>query len=406
MPGLQFVKPFSSLMLSICLLLPPLGTPAVDEALPSVDVLERTPVDPVASPNLIGVPTYEDLLDVLDSFSAYIQGSAIVAKHEEPVLTRGAMGVSLFRRLSPVVVLVMAAKFAGEQVSEISEGTGVIVDPRGYVLTNSHVLAGYESALVFLKPAGQAVPRQNLAFAVRLVNFDASKDLALLKMIQPPATLAAAELADIAKIEVGQDIHVIGHPGGSEHAWSYTTGVVSQIRRNYAATYSSGQHLQADLVQIQTAVNPGNSGGPVFDDGGKVIGLVTFGFAQMQNLNFAVAVDEISRFLTLSYQIPTRGTNSLGHRANEKIKAGYFLGKLGDGKKVLQAQFPELTLFLVQNPNGKWLGLVCKHSSGLVLRAWEPGVTGGFNQWQLVLKDGTTLMARGRGGLPGVFGGA
>lgn len=399
---LPSLKSYSSLMLSVCLLCYPLDTSVGDEALPSVDVLERTPVDPVASPNLTGVPTYEDLLDVLNSFSAYIRGSAIVAKHEEPVLTRGAMGVSLFRRLSPAVVLVMAAKFTGDQISEMSEGTGVIVDSRGYVLTNSHVLAGYDSALVFLKPAGQAVPRQNLAFDVRLVNYDASKDLALLKIVQPPTTLVTAELTDIAKIEVGQDIHVIGHPGGSEHAWSYTTGVVSQIRRNYAATYSSGQRLQADLVQIQTAVNPGNSGGPVFDDGGKVIGLVTFGFTEMQNLNFAVAVDEISRFLALSLQMTTRGVNAPSHQAE---KGEYSAGKLGDDKKVIRARFPELTVFIVQNSDGKWIGLLAKHKSGLVLKAWEPGITGGFNQWQLTLKDGTTLMAKGRAGLPEVFGG-
>ncbi len=406
MVQLQPVRFLASVILSICLLVSPPVTVAGDvspASLPSVEALEKAQYEPVPPPNLAGIPTYEDLVDVLNSFGSYVRGSAIVAKYEEPVLTRGAVGVSLFRRVSPAVVLVLAAKFVGDQVSDMSEGTGVIVDPRGYVLTNWHVVAGYESALVFLKPAGQAVLVQSLAYTVRLVKYDSSKDLALLRMIEPPPNLPAVQLVAMTQVEVGQNIHVIGHPGGSEHAWSYTTGVVSQIRRNYIAAFASGPRMQANLVQIQTAVNPGNSGGPVFNDSGGVIGLVTFGFTEMQNLNFAVASDEISHFLAQSLQATTRGASAPGRRAEKK---GEFSGgQLSDGKRVFQARFPDLTAFLVQNPNGKWIGLVAKHQSGLVLSAWEPGVAGGFDQWQLILKDGTTLKAKGRGGLPGVFGG-
>jgi len=402
MTPFQHLKSIASVVLSLCMPFSPPVTMATlhDATLPSLEDLAKVRFAPVEAPNLSGVPTSGDLVEALNSFASYIRGSEILAKYEEPILTRGTVGVTLFRRVSPAVVLIVAAKFVGDQVSDISEGSGVIVDPRGYVLTNWHVLSGYDSALAFLKPPGQAIPLRSLAYSVRLVNYDPNKDLALVRIIQPPANLASVQPVDTSLVEVGQDIHVIGHPGGSEHAWSYTTGVVSQIRRNYVAEFSSGPRLQANLVQIQTAVNPGNSGGPVLDDSGRMVGLVTWGFRTMQNLNFAVASDEISRFITLSLQMATRG-RSVPSRQPEK--AEYFAGQLNDGRKVLQAQFPDLTVFIVQNTDGQRVGLVAKHKSGLVLKAWEPGVTGGFNQWQLVLKDGKTLKASGRAGLPEAF---
>ena len=136
MAPLQPLRSFASLLLSICLLLSPLVTKAKDASwasLPPVEVLEKARYEPVPPPNLAGVPTYEDLVDVLNSFGSYLRGSAITAKYEEPVLTRGAAGVSLFRRVSPAVVLVVAAKFVGDQVSDMSEGTGVIVDRKSVV---------------------------------------------------------------------------------------------------------------------------------------------------------------------------------------------------------------------------------------------------------------------------------
>ena len=77
--------------------------------------------------------------------------------------------------------------------------------------------------------------------------------------MSPPDGLSALSVLQIELPEVGQDIHVIGHPQGL--VWSYTNGVVSQIRDNHEWTYSDGSKHQSRVLQIQTAINPGNSGG-------------------------------------------------------------------------------------------------------------------------------------------------
>src|SRR6185437_3997155 len=167
-------------------------------------------------------------------------------------------------------------------------GSGAIVDPRGYILTNWHVINGYSGALIFLRPRTGADAATSDTYVAKVVAQSALKDLALLKIINPPSALAVLRIGRLSDVQVAEDIHVIGHPKG--HCWSYTTGVVSQIRDAYKWSYSDGSSHQARVIQLQTAVNPGNSGGPVFDDSGSIIGLVAMG-EEGQSLNYAIAAD-------------------------------------------------------------------------------------------------------------------
>jgi hypothetical protein len=92
-------------------------------------------------------------------------------------------------------------------------------------------------------------------------------------------------------------VHAIGHPIGE--SWSYTKGVVSQMRPDYEWRYETGPQHRADVIQTQTPINPGNSGGPLLNDAGEIVGLNTFGGGRAQGINFAIAVTEIKRFVAL-----------------------------------------------------------------------------------------------------------
>jgi len=93
---------------------------------------------------------------------------------------------------------------------------------------------------------------------------------------------------------IGADVYAIGHPTGQ--AWSYTKGIVSQVRDNF--TWGTDEEIKhhADVIQTQTPINPGNSGGPLLSDDGKLVGVNSFKAAG-EALNFAVTVDEVRRFL-------------------------------------------------------------------------------------------------------------
>lgn len=110
------------------------------------------------------VVSYSELLAVINSCRAYSKGLGILPEFHEPILTRGETGIAIFRKVSPSVVLVVMANFKNDKVSDMGLGTGVILDPAGYVLTNWHVVTGYESGVIFLKPAYGTEPPKNSAF--------------------------------------------------------------------------------------------------------------------------------------------------------------------------------------------------------------------------------------------------
>jgi S1-C subfamily serine protease len=101
-------------------------------------------------------------------------------------------------------------------------------------------------------------------------------------------------LGSEADIQIGADVHAIGHPTGQ--AWTYTKGLISQYRKDYEWKAASGSH-RAAVIQTQTPINPGNSGGPLLSDDGRLIGINTFKGGG-EGLNFAVALVDVEKFLT------------------------------------------------------------------------------------------------------------
>lgn len=197
--------------------------------------------------------------------------------------TRGGVGVEVFRKAAPATVLVVA---------ENSSGTGSLIDDGGTILTNHHVINEARRIWVVFRPKDGTRPTRDDARPARLIRADPVRDLALLRV--EPSGADPLPLGDMANVEVGQDVHAIGHPQGEE--WSYTTGIISQVRRDYEWSDGRTRHKNT-VIQTQTPINPGNSGGPLLNDKGELVGVNTFVRRDSEGINYAIAVDSVKEFL-------------------------------------------------------------------------------------------------------------
>ena len=209
--------------------------------------------------------------------------------------TRGEKDVAVFQKAASAVVFILAGKD--------SIGSGVLLSRDGRVLTNRHVVGTNSQVVVVLKPKNSAELRRELAFAATVEKTDQTSDLALLQMVNPPPSLSYLTLGNGSSLSVGQDVHAIGHPEGA--VWSYTSGLISQIRNGFQWTDEGGTH-KANVIQMQTPINPGNSGGPLLDDQANLIGINSFKKGDGEGLNFAISVDTIREFLK---EFPVKGDN-------------------------------------------------------------------------------------------------
>jgi serine protease Do len=144
-------------------------------------------------------------------------------------------------------------------------GSGVVITPDGFLLSNAHVVAGARSARL------RATFTDGSDVAVNVVGTDPLSDLAVLRA--DAAKLAPAELGDAAALRVGQLVVAIGNPNG--FAGSVTAGVVSALGRSLPARDGTATRIIDDVIQTDAALNPGNSGGALSDARGNVVGINT-----------------------------------------------------------------------------------------------------------------------------------
>jgi S1-C subfamily serine protease len=176
-------------------------------------------------------------------------------------------------------------------------GAGSLIDNEGFIITNLHVVEGAKFVEVIQKPEGNKQLNDAPRYSGEVILVNEKNDLALIKVTGLPKNISTVPLGYIKDVNVGEEVHAIGHPQGL--FWSYTKGVVSQIRNNYKWTSDKNKkgNYQATVIQTQTPISQGNSGGPLFNNDGKLVGVNTMIFGQGQNLNFSVAVDEVQELI-------------------------------------------------------------------------------------------------------------
>jgi len=237
---------------------------------------------PVAGSVPVGVQRFSTSVHALDGAPSL---RALAPRGEER--PRGAREVELFRRWSPGVVLVAVRD---------GLGSGVVIDKaHRLAVTNNHVVEGNTEVAVIFKPQGEADAQDQQAYRAEVVKVDEVADLAVIRISEIPDYVPEIKLGSLSSIAVGSDVHAIGHPTGE--AWSYTGGIVSQIRHNYEWDAGEGITHRATVIQTQTPINPGNSGGPLLDDDGTVVGINSFVRSDAEGLNFAVSVDDVRALL-------------------------------------------------------------------------------------------------------------
>ena len=167
----------------------------------------------------------------------------------------------------------------GQQRNYLAEGqgSGVIVDPNGYVVTNWHVVENARSIRVGLSDGRQV--------DADLVGADPLTDLAVLKVVA--SELVAAEWGDSDRLDVGSLVWAVGNPYGLDR--SITFGIISAKNRQFAESSRDPRTPYQDFLQSDAAVNPGNSGGPLVNVEGKIVGINTAIYGQSyQGISFAI----------------------------------------------------------------------------------------------------------------------
>jgi S1-C subfamily serine protease len=184
--------------------------------------------------------------------------------------------IGALERVAPAVAFIEVKGSKGRRPSHGS-GSGFLFTPDGYLLTNSHVVHGADLITVRLN--------DDTRFSADVVGNDPDSDLAVLR-IGSQTALPYAEFGDSARVRVGQVAIAIGNPLG--YSKTVTTGVISALGRTLRAT--SGR-LMHDVIQTDAALNPGNSGGPLVDSKGRVIGVNTAMIPQAQAICFATGIN-------------------------------------------------------------------------------------------------------------------
>jgi serine protease Do len=167
-----------------------------------------------------------------------------------------------------------------------SLGSGVIIDPDGYIVTNEHVIRSASGIHV-------SVPNDETTYEAKLIASHPEHDIALIK-IDPKQPLPYVEFGDSDDLLIGETAIAIGNSYGLEN--TVTTGVVSATRRSITAR---GQVIFKDFIQTDAAINPGNSGGALVDIHGRLIGINTAMRYGAENIGFAIPVNKVKQSLEM-----------------------------------------------------------------------------------------------------------
>ncbi|MFO0809226.1 MAG: trypsin-like peptidase domain-containing protein [Gemmataceae bacterium] len=265
-------------------------------------------------------------------------------------------------------------------------GTGIVLDPRGFIVTNQHVVDDVQVIRVKL--------RDGSTYPAKVIARDPESDLALLK-VEPRRPLATIPLGTAGDLMIGETVFAVGNAYGYEH--TVTTGIVSAIKRDVTL---NKEMAYKSLIQTDTSINPGNSGGPLINVHGELVGVNVAIRAGAQGIAFAIPVDSMIRVsaemisvrrrsglthgLTLADRVEPKSSPAVRYLTVEKVdaaatSAGFKVGdtvvRVGDTKVQTTLDFERA---LVDRPTGDKIPVIVRadgteRSVELVLRPSNAG---------------------------------
>lgn len=252
--------------------------------------------------------------------------------------------ISVYEKCNEAVVNINTKEtaytwFLEPVVQDGGSGSGSIIDERGYVLTNVHVIQNASKIYVSLYDGTQC--------EAQIVGQDLDSDLAVIKFVPPKnMVLKTIQFGDSSKLRVGQKVIAIGNPFGMER--TMTTGIISGLGR---PIQNSNKRIIRDMIQTDTAINPGNSGGPLLDTSGRMIGINTMimsNSGSSSGVGFAVSSETAVRVVAdlLKYGEVKRGTINasliqlnarIANYAGLDIKTGMLVSEVSAGSNAEKA---------------------------------------------------------------------
>jgi serine protease Do len=217
----------------------------------------------------------------------------IPTSRQSVLVEQSSATIDVAQRVTPSVVSITSQStgfsFFGSAQTTQGAGTGIIISNDGLIVTNNHVIEGAQNLTVYTSDGKEY---KN----AKVVAADVQNDVAFVRI--SASNLKAAELGDSANVKVGSDVLAIGNALG-QFENTVTKGIISGLGRPVAAGDQGGNQVEMlqNLFQTDAAINSGNSGGPLVDLTGKVIGINTAVASNGQNIGFAIPINQIKRDL-------------------------------------------------------------------------------------------------------------
>jgi S1-C subfamily serine protease len=213
---------------------------------------------------------------------------------DSPLVSEETLLENLYLRVNPAVVNITISGGSDSQPTELGSGSGFVIDKKGHIVTNHHVVVDATELDVTFSDGRVAT--------AQVVGSDPYSDLAVIRVDVPESWLAPVELGDSDVVKVGQHVVAIGNPFGLQG--SMTLGIVSALGRTLTADQQNpevpGAFQNPQIIQTDAAINPGNSGGPLLDVRGRVIGVnvairTDSGVRANSGVGFAIPVNAVKR---------------------------------------------------------------------------------------------------------------
>ncbi|MDS0528112.1 trypsin-like peptidase domain-containing protein [Clostridium sp. SHJSY1] len=273
-----------------------------------------------------GLATYK----IMSKNNTNLVQSTSYAAPEFTSATDGSLTVSqAFEKVKPAVVTISTKGIQQSGYGGFSQeveglGSGFIINEDGYILTNNHVVANSSEVKVLLSDGNEV--------AAKVINTDEQQDLAMIKLADGTKVPGVAELGDSDALYPGEDVIAIGTPLSKNFAQTMTKGIISAVNREVQSSESGNT---AKVIQTDAAINSGNSGGPLVNTKGQVIGInsmkmsssATGSEATIEGMGFSIPINEAkSRLESLSKPILSLGITVTNVTEDMSKQSGYPVG--------------------------------------------------------------------------------